>query len=539
MRPAVRAFHLLLAAGLLLPVTTPAAPQSATTGYRSNETARLRLHEKRLAILQGKYNGTTFFPVYRDAEERLIRQLASAPSARSPSVPVTPGRHLDAYFSKPDGSPQPFWTYVPHKPAKRPGLLLYLHGYNPEYDVLTAPCYPAVLTNFAETAGAYLAAPFGHGNTDFQHLGEADVFRVIEEMVARHGVDPDLVVLTGTSMGGLGAWCIASRWPGRFNAVIVDSGRADFYIWHRLQPDDIPPWQQEIVDSIFAGKHLPSLTNSFIIAGHGRLDEIVSYDQGKYPVERLLALGAKHVRFHPYSQGHVVFDELLAEKDVRDLLLRGLREKLPRGNRAPGSPALPGQTGFRLMDAFLSPFTLVAGREKNGNGYSDDQLADRALEWERFSKGEAETIPETLLTKDVTANRNLFFFGEPETSPAIRECLGKAGVTYTPRAFRLCGKNFPRDAKHGFILALPSPYNRDNTVIVQCGIPWGAASPDNHRFDRIPDLACYRKENDEFGYPIVDSAAFLTSSNTYRFVGTQPIRHPRQDTPAIESEKTR
>ena len=516
---------------IVLAMPIPAFP----TDWRTNETARLRLHEERLSLLRGKYGDFLSSSLYQRAEESFIKRLArTLDSPAPPTPPRGPGSHLEAYFSRPDGSPQPFWSYVPRKPAPRPGLLLHLHGYNPDLDLVTAPCFPAGLTNFAERAGAYLASPFGHGNTDFQHLGEADVLRVIDEMVARHGVDPAKVVLTGSSMGGLGAWCLAARWPDRFNAVVIDSGRADFYVWHRLRPEDIPEWQREIVSSLFARDRLPSLTNTWISAGHGYFDDIVSYDQGAYPVVRLRELGSTRVRLHSYEKGHGVFGDLFSEPDVQRLILRALRHELPKGRREKGFPSFPGQTGHRLMDALLAPFTLVAGRDPEGRGYSDALLAERAGEWARFAHGSAQAIPETELSEETARGRNLFFFGEPETSPAIRACLLRAGITYTPEAFHLAGRTMARDDHHGFLLALPSPYAPHRTAVVQCGVPWALNGADNHRFDRIPDLAHYRDVNDEFGYPIVDTAAFLTPTNTYRFTGTEPKRLPLPTFPFID-----
>ena len=524
-------FASTFAAFLFLLPTLAMDNTSSSNNWRTAETARLRLHEKRLALLREKYGIYPAFIVYQQMEEMLIKRISANLEAGLQAPSPAPGCHLEAYFSKPDGSPQPFWTYVPEKPAEHPGLLLHLHGYDPTLDLLIVPCVPAAFTNFAEATGSYLASPFSHGNTDFQHLGEADVLRVIDEMVARYGVDRDKVVLTGTSMGGLGAWCIAARWPQLFNAVVIDSGRADFYVWHRLQPEDIPEWQREIVDSIFAGRRLSALTDSSVIAGHGYFDDIVSYDQGAFPVNQLKKLGAKHVRLHSYLKGHGVFGDLFSERDVQRLLARALTEKLPRGNRTTSIPSYPGQTGFRLMDALLSPFVLVAGRDRNGGGYSEDKLNERAGEWERFSHGRPETVLETALTKGTAGSRNLILFGEPETSPLIKAFLNRAGVTYTKDAFAIEGHVIPRSARHGFIIALPNPFEPRHTAIVQCGVPWALTGADNHRFDRIPDLAGYQDENDEFGYPLVDTAAFLTPSNTYRFVGTEPKRIDQSSLP--------
>jgi predicted peptidase len=49
----------------------------------------------------------------------------------------------------------------------------------------------------------------------------------LEETIAREQVDPDRIYLTGLSMGGYGAWDLATRMPDRFAAMLPVCGGGD------------------------------------------------------------------------------------------------------------------------------------------------------------------------------------------------------------------------------------------------------------------------------------------------------------------------
>ena len=493
-------------------------PLVADDAWRADFTALARLHMERLGVLKSKY-ATNPYALPYEAQERARAEAAMSALAASAPPPRAPGVRLEAFMSAIDASPQPFWTFSPEKPAARPGLLLFLHGYSPDLDLVTAPGIPAALTNLAERAGAYIAAPFGRGNTDYQGIGEADVLRVLDEMARRHGIDTNRVVLSGSSMGGLGVWCIASRWPALFNAAVPISGRADYYVWHKIRPDDLPQWQREIVDVQFAGRYLPRLANTTIAAAHGALDDIVTYDQGSYPVSVLRGRGAREASLVTFDDlGHDIFGEAITNATIASTILKGLTEDLPRPTpeAAVPAPRFRGESGSRVMDALLSPFAFVAGDSVYGFGYPQEDFSERVAEWVRFAHGAPFAVRETSLTLREASTRNLFLFGEPESSPLIRYCLRHSGASITRSAFVLAGKRLPREG-HGLILALPNPFNTNLTAVVQCGLPWGRGTADNHRYDRIPDVISYSDKLDAFGYPFAEAAGFLTPSNTIRW----------------------
>ncbi len=169
------------------------------------------------------------------------------------------------------------------------------------------------------------------------------------------------------------------------------------------------------------------------------------------------------------------------------------------------------------MNALLHPFLLVAGGDSFGRGYPDESFRARIREWENFAHGAPRAKRESSLTLQDAGRCNLVFFGEPEYSRFIAFLLRRAGVAVRPGAFVYAGRMLPRDDSHGFLLAVPNPFDTNRTAIVQCGIPWARGQANNHRFDRIPDVICYTDEQDRFGYPIAVEAGFIEADGRVRW----------------------
>ena len=490
---------------------------SAAPKWSGAVTARAKLHSARLSILAEKYGDIPNYYAVKHWEEANLG-LALRALAESCAPSNSPGRHLEAYVDPVDDSAQPFWVYVPEKPAPKPGLLVFLHGYSSTIDRLVAPDVPGALADLAEQAGAYAVAPYGRGATDYQHIGERDVLIVINEMASRYGIDREKVVLSGMSMGGLGCWCMGARHARLFNALAVICGRADFYEWHGLGPEDIPSWQRDIIDVQFATRYLPNLTNTSVVAVHGALDEVVTYNQGVFPVRRLLSLGARDIRLVTIPDGeHDAYAYAIADAAFTNLIVRGLSERLPRAPAGGPAPAFPGEAGSRAMNALLRPFLLVCGGDWYGNGYSNEFFKARIREWEDYAHGTPRSKQEQMLTMEDVGERSFVIFGEPEYSRVISFLLRRAGVAVRRDAFVYGGKTLKRDDGHGFLIAMPNPFNTNKTAIVQCGIPWAAGQSHNHRFDRIPDVISYTGDNDRFGYPIADEAGFIGDDGKVRW----------------------
>lgn len=495
--------------------------------WRAWESAKIRLHVARMTCYERSYLAGPGREAALAAERKQITgSLERLGGARRP--PPRRGLLLEAYISANDDSPQPFWRYLPCSSAVTgaPPLLIFLHGYDPWMDIASAPGIPGLLTNLAERVGACIAAPFGRGNTDYQTIGEQDVLRVLDEMSRRHGIDRRRVVLAGLSMGGLGVWCVGARWADRFNMLLAICGRADFYVWHRLAPRDLPPWQRELVDTQFATRYLDRLAGTLTVAAHGRYDSVVTYEQGVFPALTLSRLGGTRCNWieFPFAE-HDVFYLSLEHPRVQALLREGLTRVFPKPRKR--RLAVPGASGSRLQDAFLEPFMFVAG-DDDGSGGNIAYLEQRAAEWQRFAHARPRMALEEELDLREAAARHLFIFGEPEHSRLARAVLERGGAVCAADSFTIAGRRLPR-AGHGLWFTGRNPFNTNLTAVVQCGLPWGQGLADNHRYDRLPDVIVYNEDSDRFGCNVAVAAGFLDASRGVRWSDppfTEAIRRP-------------
>ncbi|MDD5705214.1 MAG: prolyl oligopeptidase family serine peptidase [Kiritimatiellae bacterium] len=495
--------------------------------WREWEAAKIRLHAERMRVLARGNCPAVTREAAIESERQQLREALGRLTADS-AAPAARGVRLEAYVSPNDDSPQPFWRYLPvSQLPTNPPLLIFLHGYAEDWDLASAPGIPDFITNVAEEAGACIAAPFGRGNTDYQHLGEQDVLRVLDEMVARFGADRERVVLAGVSMGGLGVWCIGARWADRFNMLLPICGRGDFYVWHRLTERDLPPWQRELVDTQFATRYLDRLRRTSIMATHGRFDDIVTFEQGAYPPAALRRLGATRTTLIEFTRaGHDVFGISWEHELVRQRLLEGLTTAFTKPR--PRASAVPGASGSRVQDAFLTPFLFVGG-DDGGAGDGAALLEARSDEWQRYGHARPRQTLERELDLKQAASCNLFVFGEPEWSLLTRAILERGGVAWDAESFTIAGRRLPR-AGHGLWFTGRNPFNTNLAGVVQCGLPWGAGQSDNHRYDRIPDVIVYGPDTDRFGYNLAAAAGFVDSDGSVRWCDppiTDAIRRPQ------------
>lgn len=100
---------------------------------------------------------------------------------------------------------------------------------------------------------------------------------LLDHALATYPADPDRVYLTGLSMGGYGAWHLASAQPERFAAVAPICGGGD-------------------AETVCRMKHVP------VWAFHGEKDNVVLPRESRRMVDALRACGGS-VRFSLYKNG--------------------------------------------------------------------------------------------------------------------------------------------------------------------------------------------------------------------------------------------
>ena len=123
---------------------------------------------------------------------------------------------------------------------------------------------------------------------------------LLDDALTRYPVDPDRIYLTGISMGGIGAYALATEHPERFAAVAPVSGFGDSDRACRL-------------------KNLP------LRAYHGGKDATVLPADDQAEVEAINACGGRaKMNLYPEA-GHDVWNLVYADQDLYNWFLRQTR----------------------------------------------------------------------------------------------------------------------------------------------------------------------------------------------------------------------
>jgi predicted esterase len=123
---------------------------------------------------------------------------------------------------------------------------------------------------------------------------------VLDETARRYRVDPDRIYVTGLSMGGYGAWELASEFPERFAAIAPVCGAGNPEDAARLK--DLPAW-------IF----------------HGQRDTVVPFQRSQQMADALKKAGGR-VRFTAYPDaGHDAWTATYENPQLYKWLLEQVR----------------------------------------------------------------------------------------------------------------------------------------------------------------------------------------------------------------------
>ena len=115
------------------------------------------------------------------------------------------------------GQLQPYALYVPRKPvpAQGFGLVISMHGLSANYNEFLGSNEASEMGE--RGSGSIFASPEGRGpDGSYKSYAEADLFEMWADVARHYRLNPDLTDISGYSMGGLGTWRIAGRWPDLF-----------------------------------------------------------------------------------------------------------------------------------------------------------------------------------------------------------------------------------------------------------------------------------------------------------------------------------
>jgi len=248
-------------------------------------------------------------------------------------VQPTPGMHEFGYTSRVDDSAQPYYIYMPRSYDQLAGapLIIYLHGYAPDLNKINWQLIPQGLLDLCEKYGYVLAAPFARSNTDFQGIGEEDVMHVLDLVLNDFGLNihRDRVFLLGYSMGGSGAYTIASHYPDRWAGTIALCGRADYYLWKNAERDKVLPFKQWLIGLEFGGEVAENFRNLPLLAIQGERDSLVKVEQSRRMIGKLKDMGYDASFFTVKDEDHWISQPVFSTDMVFEWMEKQRRPQTP------------------------------------------------------------------------------------------------------------------------------------------------------------------------------------------------------------------
>ncbi len=139
------------------------------------------------------------------------------------------------------------------------------------------------------------------------------VLALLDELLAKHRIDPERVYLTGLSMGGYGTWSLAAAAPERFAAVVPICGGGD-------------PIKLLLADP----RRAEALKNLPVWAFHGAKDPVVKLEESERMVDALKRFGCREVQLTVYPEaGHDAWTETYENPKLYAWLLAHRRTPAP------------------------------------------------------------------------------------------------------------------------------------------------------------------------------------------------------------------
>jgi predicted peptidase len=158
--------------------------------------------------------------------DRIEAELSALRAGKNPFADER--GELERAYQAPDGRLVPYRVYVPTSydgSSSRP-LVVMLHGaLGDERYYFSGLFDPELIKGEAERRGIVLAGVNGRGRFgNYTGASQQDVFDVTDVVTRSYKIDPARTYLFGHSMGGFGAWLVASARPDVFAALAALSG---------------------------------------------------------------------------------------------------------------------------------------------------------------------------------------------------------------------------------------------------------------------------------------------------------------------------
>ncbi|MBT3376863.1 MAG: prolyl oligopeptidase family serine peptidase [Lentisphaerae bacterium] len=283
-----------------------------TLSYRTNvPLARLALRKAALGQRSRRGGQSKMAGFVADGFAALDRLAAQKPFL-APKGELTEC----AYVTENDGTAQPYFLYLPpsYDPDTPTPMVVFLHGWVPTTSLLDPWTLGPEICAVAGKHGCMLLIPYGRRNTDFQGVGEVDVLASTEHVQSIYAVDSERIIMSGVSMGGMGAWNMALRHPGLYAACAPITGQTDMHAWWprvlRDWPrnrDDLFPFRRFMVEWDNPIDLVMNARNQSMFIQHGEHDSLIPVEHSRRMVSAARELGFAIKIFEFKGQNHYIY----------------------------------------------------------------------------------------------------------------------------------------------------------------------------------------------------------------------------------------
>ncbi len=198
---------------------------------QTTDNAFFKLHcNSMLSVINSKSSFTERESAFLEQTYHAFNKQNTTSSPKELSTYLKRSRpFILSWVSPTDGSVSFSWLSLPKDwdPTKKYPLYIQLHGFwsvaDNAIEYLTYPFLEPVSDSYSFEDG-YLLSPWGRGNLWYQGISETDIWECIAALEDIAVIDPARKYLSGHSMGGYGAWSIASKSPDTWAAIGIHAG---------------------------------------------------------------------------------------------------------------------------------------------------------------------------------------------------------------------------------------------------------------------------------------------------------------------------
>jgi dienelactone hydrolase len=215
------------------------------------------------------------------ARQTIATGLARAEALASGGTPWMTASGVRGFYSRIDGSPQPYILTMPdgYDPtAQRPYRLdIFLHGRDDqvlEQQFMTKSTTGYASKPFRAGPDRFMLQPYGRYTNANRFAGEVDGLEAIEAVTRAYPIDRDRIVMAGFSMGGASAWQYGVHFADRWAAVAPGAGFTETAVYlrnaHQTRPQNAV--QRRLWHLYDATDYAMNAFNVPIVAYSGEID---------------------------------------------------------------------------------------------------------------------------------------------------------------------------------------------------------------------------------------------------------------------------